>query len=80
MWRCLILGIRSLLLGIRKLRSPPLVGFLRNRRLLDVQAKEGLTLGLAITVRYRLDAKRLDYIQEQFAASGGKRDRASDGG
>jgi regulator of protease activity HflC (stomatin/prohibitin superfamily) len=31
--------------------------------LLDVQAKEGLTLGLAITVRYRLDAKRLDYIQ-----------------
>jgi regulator of protease activity HflC (stomatin/prohibitin superfamily) len=30
--------------------------------LLDVQAKEGLTLGLAITVRYRLDAKRLDYI------------------
>src|SRR5580704_1075823 len=31
--------------------------------LLDVQAKEGLTLGLAITVRYRLDPKRLDYIQ-----------------
>jgi regulator of protease activity HflC (stomatin/prohibitin superfamily) len=32
-------------------------------QLLDVQAKEGLTLGLAITVRYRLDAKRIDYIQ-----------------
>jgi regulator of protease activity HflC (stomatin/prohibitin superfamily) len=32
-------------------------------QLLDAQAKEGLTLGLAITVRYRLDAKRLDYIQ-----------------
>jgi len=32
-------------------------------QLLDVQAKEGLTLGLAITVRYRLDAKKLDYIQ-----------------
>jgi regulator of protease activity HflC (stomatin/prohibitin superfamily) len=31
--------------------------------LLDVQAKEGLTLGLAITVRYRLDPKRLDYIE-----------------
>ena len=31
--------------------------------LLDVQAKEGLTLGLAITVRYRLDPKHLDYIQ-----------------
>jgi regulator of protease activity HflC (stomatin/prohibitin superfamily) len=32
-------------------------------QLLDVQAKEGLTLALAITVRYRLDAKRLEYIQ-----------------
>ena len=31
--------------------------------LLDVQAKEGLSIGLAITVRYRLDAKHLDYIQ-----------------
>jgi regulator of protease activity HflC (stomatin/prohibitin superfamily) len=30
---------------------------------LNVQAKEGLTLGLAITVRYQLDPKRLDYIQ-----------------
>jgi regulator of protease activity HflC (stomatin/prohibitin superfamily) len=30
---------------------------------LRVQAKEGLTLGLAITVRYRLDPKHLDYIQ-----------------
>lgn len=30
---------------------------------LNVQAKEGLTLGLAITVRYRLDPKRLDHIQ-----------------
>lgn len=33
---------------------------------LDVQAKEGLTLGLAITVRYRLDPKRLDYIQSSL--------------
>jgi len=32
-------------------------------QLLNVQAKEGLTLGLAITVRYKLDPKRLDYIQ-----------------
>src|SRR6266566_6505805 len=31
--------------------------------LLNVQAKEGLSLGLAITVRYRLDPKHLDYIQ-----------------
>ena len=30
---------------------------------LNVQAKEGLTLGLAITVRYQLDPKRLDYIE-----------------
>ena len=30
---------------------------------LNVQAKEGLTLGLAITVRYRLDPMRLDHIQ-----------------
>lgn len=30
---------------------------------LEVQAKEGLTVGLAITVRYRLDPKHLDYIQ-----------------
>jgi regulator of protease activity HflC (stomatin/prohibitin superfamily) len=29
---------------------------------LKVQAKEGLTLGLAITVRYRLDGNHLDYI------------------
>jgi regulator of protease activity HflC (stomatin/prohibitin superfamily) len=33
---------------------------------LSVQAKEGLTLGLAITVRYRLDPKRLDYIQSHL--------------
>jgi regulator of protease activity HflC (stomatin/prohibitin superfamily) len=32
-------------------------------QMLNVQAKEGLTLGLAITVRYRLDPKRLDYVQ-----------------
>src|SRR5215472_11734027 len=33
---------------------------------LKVQAKEGLTLGLAITVRYRLDSKRLDFIQSKL--------------
>ncbi|HXM24006.1 MAG TPA: SPFH domain-containing protein [Terriglobales bacterium] len=33
---------------------------------LNVQAKEGLTLGLAITVRYRLDSKHLDYIQSNL--------------
>ena len=30
---------------------------------LHAQAKEGLTLGLAITVRYQVDSKRLDYIE-----------------
>ena len=30
---------------------------------LNVQAKEGLTLGLAITVRYQVDPKHLDYIE-----------------
>ena len=33
---------------------------------LNVQAKEGLTLGLAITVRYRLDAKNLDYMEQNL--------------
>jgi regulator of protease activity HflC (stomatin/prohibitin superfamily) len=31
--------------------------------LLGVQSKEGLSLGLAITIRYRLEPKHLDYIQ-----------------
>jgi regulator of protease activity HflC (stomatin/prohibitin superfamily) len=30
---------------------------------LVVQAREGLPVGLAVTVRYRIDARRLDYIQ-----------------
>jgi regulator of protease activity HflC (stomatin/prohibitin superfamily) len=29
----------------------------------EIEAREGLTLGLAIAVRYRLDPKRLDYVQ-----------------
>jgi regulator of protease activity HflC (stomatin/prohibitin superfamily) len=33
---------------------------------LRVHAKEGLSLDLAITVRYRLDPKRLDYIQSNL--------------
>src|SRR5581483_5166768 len=33
---------------------------------LRVQAKEGLTIGLAITVRYRLDPTRLDYMQNNL--------------
>lgn len=30
---------------------------------LNVQSKEGLNLGLAITVRYRIDPKHLDYVE-----------------
>jgi regulator of protease activity HflC (stomatin/prohibitin superfamily) len=30
---------------------------------LTVEAREGLSVGLAVTVRYRIDPKRLDYIQ-----------------
>jgi regulator of protease activity HflC (stomatin/prohibitin superfamily) len=33
---------------------------------LNAQAKEGLTMGLSITVRYRLDPKRLDHIQSNL--------------
>src|ERR1700683_4520502 len=44
-------------------RKPSATGLPKKPQLLEVQAKEGLTLGLAITVRYRLDAKKLDYIQ-----------------
>ena len=33
---------------------------------LSVQAKEGLSIGLAITVRYQLDPRRLDYVQSHL--------------
>jgi len=46
--------------------KPSPTNFPAKPQLLDVQAKEGLTLGLAITVRYRLDPKKLDYIQGNF--------------
>jgi regulator of protease activity HflC (stomatin/prohibitin superfamily) len=39
---------------------------MRKSEPLQVQAKEGLVVGLAITVRYRLDPKRLDYIQSNL--------------
>lgn len=49
--------------GDSEIPKPSAGGLPTKPQLLDVQAKEGLTLGLAITVRYRLDAKKLDYIQ-----------------
>jgi regulator of protease activity HflC (stomatin/prohibitin superfamily) len=33
---------------------------------MDVQSMEGLNMGLGVTVRYRLDSKRLDYIQSHL--------------
>jgi regulator of protease activity HflC (stomatin/prohibitin superfamily) len=33
---------------------------------LNVQSKEGLSIGLAVTVRYHLDPKRLDYVQSHL--------------
>ncbi len=33
---------------------------------MDVQSKEGLIIGLGVTVRYRLDPKKLDYIQSHL--------------
>lgn len=49
--------------GASEAAKPSAGGLPTKPQLLDVQAKEGLTLGLAITVRYRLDAKKLDYVQ-----------------
>lgn len=33
---------------------------------LKVQAREGLSIGMAVTVRYQLDARKLDYIQRSL--------------
>jgi regulator of protease activity HflC (stomatin/prohibitin superfamily) len=55
--------------GDLEVPKPSAGGLPTRPQLLDVQAKEGLTLGLAITVRYRLDAKRLDYIQGNLPRS-----------
>jgi regulator of protease activity HflC (stomatin/prohibitin superfamily) len=38
-------------------------GLVSKTQALGVQSKEGLSLGLAITVRYRIEPKRLDYIE-----------------
>jgi regulator of protease activity HflC (stomatin/prohibitin superfamily) len=39
------------------------VGPREKSEVLNVEAREGLEVGLAVTVRYRLDPQRLDYIQ-----------------
>ncbi len=33
---------------------------------MDVQSKEGLIIGLGVTIRYRLDPRKLDYIQSHL--------------
>ena len=45
----------------------------------DVQAKEGLTLGLAITVRYQIDPQAPRLHRSQPAAAAGERNCAARG-
>src|SRR5437867_6309882 len=59
MWRCLTRAINC----SRPEKSEDAKAAAHKAEPLNVQAKEGLTVGLAITVRYRLDPKHLDYIQ-----------------
>src|SRR5579859_5102776 len=40
--------------------------FTKGSSVFTVQAREGLIVGLAITVRYRLDARKLDYIHSNL--------------
>jgi regulator of protease activity HflC (stomatin/prohibitin superfamily) len=40
----------------------------KKTEVLKAQAKEGLPLGLAVSVRYRLDPKRLDYIHSNLSS------------
>ena len=37
--------------------------------ILTVEAREGLSVGLAVTVRYRVDPRHLDYVDAEFAAT-----------
>ena len=46
--------------------SPTVSKTMGKREPLEVQAKEGLVVGLAITVRYRLDPRHLDYIESNL--------------
>jgi regulator of protease activity HflC (stomatin/prohibitin superfamily) len=39
------------------------------REVLEVEAREGLSVGLAVTVRYRLDPRRLDYVEGNLPQS-----------
>ena len=38
----------------------------KDKNALDVQSREGLNIGLAITVRYHLDPRRLDHVESQL--------------
>jgi regulator of protease activity HflC (stomatin/prohibitin superfamily) len=46
--------------------SPTVSNTMGKREPLEVQAKEGLVIGLVITVRYRLDPRHLDYIESNL--------------
>lgn len=52
--------------GEKKATPGPKTELASSQDVLRVQAKEGLNLGLAITVRYRLDPSRLDYVQSNL--------------
>jgi regulator of protease activity HflC (stomatin/prohibitin superfamily) len=38
----------------------------KQKSALDVQSREGLNIGLAVTVRYHLDPRRLDHVEEHL--------------
>ncbi len=49
--------------GVASAHSKPAVF---EKGAMDVQSREGLIIGLGVTVRYRLDPKKLDYIQSHL--------------
>jgi regulator of protease activity HflC (stomatin/prohibitin superfamily) len=59
--RVVLLDTRDRILSTQAAPEPGKKG-----EILKVQARDGLAIGLAVTVRYRLDPKRLDYIQSNL--------------
>jgi regulator of protease activity HflC (stomatin/prohibitin superfamily) len=59
--RVVLFDIRDRILSTEAAPEPK-----KKAEVLKVQARDGLAIGLAITVRYRLDPKRLDYIQSNL--------------
>jgi regulator of protease activity HflC (stomatin/prohibitin superfamily) len=59
--RVMLFDTRDRILSTEAAPEPKKIG-----EVLQVQARDGLAIGLAITVRYRLDPQRLDYIQSNL--------------